>query len=183
MVNVVKPTKEDLADAPNRRVPDIFGPNLKVLFVGINPGIYTAAVGRHFAHPANRFWKALYDSGFTPRLYSPFESEKLLNLGLGITNIVERPTLRANEVSKDELEKGWQVLEEKVKKYKPKWIAICGLDAYKKTFNKEAKIGRQAEKINGTGIWILPNPSGLNANFTPKKLARVFGELRKQAIR
>lgn len=106
MKKAFKPTKEDLADAVNRRVPDVIVPNLKVLFVGINPGIYTAAVRRHFAHPANRFWRALYDGGFTPRLFSPFENEDLLNYGYGITNIVERPTLHADEVSREELAQG-----------------------------------------------------------------------------
>lgn len=173
-----KPTKEDLADAINRKVPDVIAPNLKVLFVGINPGIYTAAVGHHFAHPANRFWRALYEGGFTPRLFSPFENDKLLELGLGITNIVERPTVRADELKKEELLRGWEELQEKVLKYKPKWIAICGLGAYRMLFNKKANVGEQQEKIGSTRIWLLPNPSGLSASFTPKRLAQVFSEFK-----
>lgn len=179
-MKVIKPTKEDLLDAANRKVPDIIGPDLKVLFVGINPGIYTAAVGHHFAHPANRFWKALHDSGFTPRLLSPFENDELIKYGYGITNIVERPTLRASELSREELERGWKKLTKKVRKYRPEWIAICGLDAYRTLFNKKAVIGEQPDKIGSTGIWVLPNPSGLNASFTPKRLAAVFSELKRK---
>lgn len=174
-----KPTKEDLLDAVNRKVPDIIAPNLKVIFVGINPGIYTAAVGHHFAHPSNRFWKALFDGGFTPRLLSPFENKKLLDLGYGITNIAPRPSLRAEELSKEELFHGWKILEQKVKKYKPRWIAICGLSAYRKMFGPKHFLGKQEEKIGETGIWLLPNPSGLSASFTPKRLAEVFRELKK----
>lgn len=176
-----KPTKEDLADAVNRKVPDVISPGLKVLFTGINPGIYTAAVRRHFAHPANRFWKALCDGGFTPRLLSPFENEELLKYGYGITNIVRRPTLRADELSREELLEGWRVLERKVKRYQPAWVAVCGLDAYRKAFNKKAQIGKQEEKLFSSGLWVLPNPSGLNANFTPDRLAKVFSELKKAA--
>lgn len=175
-----KPTTEDLLDAKNRRVPDVIAKNLKVLFVGINPGIYTAAVRRHFAHPANRFWKALHSSGFTPRLFSPFENDKLLKLGYGITNIVERPTLHADELKKEELEEGWQKLEKKVRKYRPKWIAVCGIVAYRTLFGKNIQVGEQDKSIDETRVWLLPNPSGLSSNFTPERLSKVFGELKRK---
>ena len=178
IVNRNKPTKEDLANAIHKKVPDIIAPNLKLLFVGINPGLYTAAIGRHFGHPANRFWKALFDSGLSPKLLSPYENEKLLKLGFGITNLVERPTLRANEVTKEELVEGRKILEKKVKKFKPKFIAILGLGAYQIAFNKKAKIGPQEENIAGAKVWVLPNPSGLNASFTPNKLASIFRQLK-----
>lgn len=177
-----KPTKEDLIDAVNRKVPDIIKSDLKVLFVGINPGIYTAAVGKHFAHPANRFWKALYNGGFTPWQFSPFENTELLKLGLGISNIVERPTLKAEELTKEELVKGWEGLVEKVKKYKPEWVAICGISAYRTLFNRSAQVGEQRETINGTKIWLLPNPSGLSASFTPVRLAEIFSDFRLKSV-
>lgn len=175
-----KPTKADLADAIHRQVPDIIAPNLRILFVGINPGIYTAAVRHHFAHPSNRFWKALHDSGITPEPLTAFDNEKLLRYGMGITNIVQRPTKQASELRRDELQAGWKRLERKVQRYKPRWIAICGLDAYRKAINPKALLGEQPETINGTRIWVVPNPSGLNANFTPKRLAEVFGELKER---
>jgi TDG/mug DNA glycosylase family protein len=157
----------------------VIGPNLKVIFVGINPGIYSAAAGHHFAHPANRFWRALYDGGFTPRLFSPFENEELLKLGYGLTNIVEQPTLQADELSKDELLKGWQKLEIKAKKFQPRWLAICGIGAYRMMFGRNAQVGEQEKRIDDIGIWLLPNPSGLSASFTPKRLAEVFRELKE----
>jgi len=174
-----KPTAEDVKDAVNRKVPDVIEPDLRLLFVGINPGLYTAAVGHHFAHPANRFWKALFDSNLTPRLLAPEEKTELLRYGIGITNLVERPSLRASELTKEELLAGRRILEDKIKKYRPKTIAILGLDAYRQVFDKKASVGEQAGNLAGAKIWVLPNPSGLNASFTPKRLAVIFHELKK----
>src|SRR3954452_25477392 len=114
-----KPTKAQLVAAHNKTVPDLVAKNLIVLFAGINPGLYTAAIGRHFGRPGNRFWPALYDGGFTPLIFTPFERSLLLDLKFGITNIVERPTARADELTIDELSTGGQRFENKVKRWRP----------------------------------------------------------------
>ena len=175
-----KPTPQQIRDAYGKTVPDLLAPNLKVLFVGINPGLYTAAIGRHFGRPGNRFWPALYSSGFTPRLFSPFESERLLDLSIGITNMVQFATLRADELTQDQLRAGGKVVIRKIKKFRPRWAAILGVVAYRIAFDSpKAQIGLQRLQIGPTRFWVLPNPSGLNAHFTPKTLSRVFGDLRR----
>lgn len=174
-----KPTKQDLEEAKNKTVPDLVKSNLKVLFVGINPGLYTSAIGHHFGRPGNRFWPALFASGFTPRLFSPYESDKLLDLDLGITNMVKRTTLRADELSKQELLQGRKDLEQLVLRYKPKYICILGIGSYRTAFEKpKAQMGLQDETIGNTKIWVLTNPSGLNAHATPTKLKELFSDLR-----
>lgn len=174
-----RPTKEELAAAGGRTLPDIIAPNLKVLFSGINPGLYTAVVGHHFARPGNRFWPTLHAAGFTPRLYLPEEERRLLNLGLGITNIVDRATANAAELSALELKEGAFKLEEKVMGYQPQVLAFLGISAYRVAFGKAtAGIGMQEQTIGNTKLWVLPNPSGLNAHFPPRKLAEVYQELR-----
>lgn len=175
------PTKKEVLNAYNKGVPDVIKPGLKVLFCGINPGLYTAAVQHHFGRPGNRFWKALYTGGFTPELLIPCEVYRLPEFGYGITNLVDRATLLASELSKEELKKGGEILVKKVKKYKPEWVAILGVDSYRKAFNRpNAQIGRQEETIGETKIWVLPNPSGLNAHFTPNKLTKVFREFKRE---
>src|SRR6478672_6013902 len=129
--NPWKPTKAQLLAAHNKRVPYLVAKDLIVLFAGINPGLYTAAVGRHFGRPGNRFWPALYGGGFTPRLFSPFESTLLLDLKFGITNIVERATARADELTIDELRAGGRRLEVKVKRWRPTVVAFVGLGTYR----------------------------------------------------
>jgi len=179
-----KPTKEQLAAAVNETTPDLIAPNLNVLFVGINPGLYSAATHRHFARPGNRFWPALLAGGFTDRLFSPFESEKLLERGYGITNIVRRATNAADELTKDELLRGAKILVRKVKKFRPKIVAILGVGSYRTAFTRpDAKVGRQDEKIGDSIVWVLPNPSGLNAHFIPSQLATVFRELKLESDR
>jgi TDG/mug DNA glycosylase family protein len=174
-----KPTRDEIAGATNRTVPDLIQPNLTVLFVGINPGLYTAAIGHHFGRPGNRFWQALYTAGFTPRLFAPEESDQLLDFGYGITNIVPRATLRAAELTRDELLAGKQALVAKILKYNPAYAAILGIDSYRKAFaKKDARIGLQDDIIGATRLWVLPNPSGLNAHFTPQKLGEVFLEFK-----
>jgi double-stranded uracil-DNA glycosylase len=174
-----KPTREQLLAANGKTLPDLIAPNLKVLFAGINPGLYTAAVGRHFARPGNRFWPALYRGGFTPREFSPFEEQKLIALGYGIVNVVDRASVAADVLIREEYEQGAKKLEAKVKKFTPRFLAIVGIGAYRMGFNrKDAKLGLQAETIGETKIWVLPNPSGLNAHHTPEKLAKLFRELR-----
>jgi TDG/mug DNA glycosylase family protein len=174
-----KPTKEELLAANGRIVPDVIVPDLRVLFCGINPGLYTAATGYHFARPGNRFWPALYASGFTNRLLAPFEELELLESGYGITNVVGRATAAAAELSAAEFVEGGKILERKILRYKPKFLAILGIGAYRTAFNQpKARLGRQSKSIGGAVLWVLPNPSGLNAHHQPKDLARMFTELR-----
>jgi TDG/mug DNA glycosylase family protein len=152
---------------------------LRVLFCGINPGLYSAATGCHFARPGNRFWPALYASGFTNRLYSPFEQDLLLDLGLGITNVVARSTARADELSAGELIAGGRILAAKLETLRPQWLAVVGVTAYRTAFGQPgAAIGRQDTTIGDTSVWVLPNPSGLNASYQMDRLAEEFGRLR-----
>jgi TDG/mug DNA glycosylase family protein len=174
-----KPTKDDLLAAHNKRVPDVVAKDLMVLFIGINPGLYTAAIGRHFGRPGNRFWPALHSGGFTPRLYSPFESELLLDLQLGITNVVSRATARADELTSDEIRAGGKSLERKVKRWRPTVVAFLGIGPYRVVSgNKNSGVGLQDELFGGSHVWVLPNPSGLNAHYQAPALAKLFKELR-----
>ena len=174
-----KPTREELLAAAGKTVPDVIARGLKVLFCGINPGLYTAATGYHFARPGNRFWPALHAGGFTTRLLAPFEERELLKSGYGITNVVERATATAAELSPEEFIEGGKRLERTVRRYRPKVLAILGISAYRAAFARpKAQLGRQDETIGDTAIWVLPNPSGLNAHYQPKDLARLFRELR-----
>ena len=175
-----KPTKEQLLAATEKTVRDVIAPDLRVLFCGINPGLYTAAVGHHFARPGNRFWPTLYAAGFTDRLLSPFDERELLKSGYGITNVVQRATASADLLTKEELLEGGARLRAKVLRYRPKVLAILGLGAYRTAFNQpKAAVGRQQDMIGNTVLWVLPNPSGLNANYQPAALARLFRELRQ----
>jgi len=178
-----KPTKAQLLAARKKIVPDLIAKNLIVLFAGINPGLYTAAIGHHFGRPGNRFWPALHAGGFTPRLFSPFEESLLLDLGLGITNIVERATARADELTDDELRAGGQRLQAKVKRWRPTVVAFLGIHPYRIVSGmKDAQVGLQKPLFAGSRAWVLPNPSGLNAHYLPATLAQLFGELRLWAI-
>jgi len=178
-----KPTKAQLLAARNKLVPDLIANNLIVLFAGINPGLYTAAVGRHFGRPGNRFWPALRDGGFTPRLFSPFEESLLLELKFGITNIVERATARADELTDDELRAGGQRLQAKVKRWRPTVVAFVGIHPYRVVSGiNDARVGLQTPLFGGSYAWVLPNPSGLNAHYLPAALAKLFGDLRLWAI-
>lgn len=178
-----KPTKAQLLAAHNNLVPDLAAKNLIVLFAGINPGLYTAAIGRHFGRPGNRFWPALYGGGFTPRLFSPFEGALLLELKFGITNIVARATARADELTNDELRLGAKRLEAKVKRWRPTVVAFVGIGPYRIVSGvKDARVGLQKDLFGGSHAWVLPNPSGLNAHYQPPALAQLFGDLRIWAI-
>lgn len=179
MIKPWKPTKEQLLAATEKTVRDVIAPDLRVLFSGINPGLYTAAVGHHFARPGNRFWPALYAGGFTNRVLSPFEERELLQSGYGITNVVARATASADMLTKDEIVKGGERLRAKVLRYRPRVLAVLGVGAYRTAFNQpKATLGRQEERIGDTTLWVLPNPSGLNANYQAPDLARLFQELR-----
>jgi TDG/mug DNA glycosylase family protein len=178
-----KPTKAEIQAAAGRSVPDVIGPDLWVLFCGINPSLYSGATGHHFARPGNRFWPALYGAGFTDRLLAPSEDHELLARGLGITNLVERATAAAAELSAEELAVGGELLRAKVARYRPRVLAILGISAYRLAFGvPKASLGRQPDALHNTAVWVMPNPSGLNAHYTPAELARVYGEFR-QAIR
>ncbi|MFD2417911.1 G/U mismatch-specific DNA glycosylase [Amycolatopsis pigmentata] len=171
-----------LAAAQNATIPDIVAPGLHVLFCGINPGLYSGATGHHFARPGNRFWPALHASGFTPRRLRPAEQAELLTFGLGITNLVARATARADELTGAELREGAAVLEDKIARYRPRWLAVVGITAYRTAFGRpKATVGRQPEQLGETKVWVLPNPSGLNAHWTAATLAEEFGRLHRVA--
>jgi TDG/mug DNA glycosylase family protein len=161
-------------------VPDVIGPGLRVLFCGINPSLYSAAVSHHFARPGNRFWPALHAAGFTDRLLSPFEDRELLALGYGITNIVARATAAAAELTDEELVRGARLLGRKVRRLRPGVVAFLGVGSYRTGFGRpEAGVGPQPERVAETALWVLPNPSGLNAHYQLADLARLYGELRR----
>ena len=169
-----RPTKVDLAGAYGRRVPDLVAPNLSVLFCGINPSLYSAATGHHFARPGNRFWAALHGAGFTDRLLKPWDEELLLDFGLGITNLVSRATTAASEISAGELRRGRQSLTRKVRRYRPRCVAVLGIGAYRLAFDPHAVPGRQSELLETATLWVLPNPSGLNANYQRADFVQAF---------
>jgi TDG/mug DNA glycosylase family protein len=175
-----RPTRAEIAAAIGKTLPDVIATDLKLLFCGINPGLYTAAIGHHFGRPGNRFWPALYAAGFTDRLLSPYEEHELLARGYGITNIVARASARADELTEDELRQGARILEGKARRYRPRFLAVLGITAYRRAFQQpNAVLGLQPEKLAETKIWLLPSPSGLNAHHSPADLARLFGELRQ----
>ncbi|WP_051836053.1 G/U mismatch-specific DNA glycosylase [Streptomyces sp. NRRL WC-3742] len=176
----MKPTPEQLRAAQDTTIADVTGPNLKVLFCGINPGLWSGATGHHFARPGNRFWPALHRSGFTPRLLRPEEQGELPALGLGITNVAPRTTAKADELTAEELREGGAALTARVLRLRPRVLAVLGIGAYRTAFGRrKAAIGRQPEGIGDTEVWVLPNPSGLNAHYTLDALAEEFRVLRE----
>ena len=175
-----RPTRQDLHAAFGRTVPDLIAPGLRVLFCGINPSLYSAAVGHHFARPGNRFWPTMHRAGFTDRLLSPYEERELLRRGFGITNVVACATATADELRAAELTAGGRRLRAKVRRYQPRVLAVLGIGAYRAAFARpHATIGPQADTLGATRIWVLPNPSGLNAHYQLAELARIFAELRE----
>ncbi len=177
-----KPTKSELLAAYGKPVPDVIAPRLKVLFVGINPGLYSAAVGHHFARPGNRFWPVLHKAEFTERQLFPSEERELLNQGYGITNLVNRATATAAELDSEELKAGGLRLAAKVRRYRPRVVAILGLAAFRAAFGQpKAGFGLREERMGTTRLWILPNPSGLNASYQLPELGRMFRKLRLAA--
>ena len=178
-----RPSAEELRGCVGRSIPPVIAPGLTILLCGINPGLYSAWTGHHFARPGNRFWPALYRSGMTPRLLAPSEQSELPTYGLGITNVVNRATAAAAELSRAELREGGERLAEEVRQYAPTWLAVLGITAYRAAFEQpRAALGPQALTLGSTGIWVLPNPSGLNAHFQLPELAEKFGELRRAAM-
>ena len=161
-----KPTREEIQQATDKTLQDIIAPNLKILFCGINPGLYSAAVGHHFARPGNRFWPALYRAGLTPRQLSPEEDATLLDYGYGLTDVVERASTAAAELSVAEMIAGREALVAKVLRYRPHILAVLGISVYRVAFQQpKAALGRQSNGIGETEVWALPNPSGLNAHY------------------
>lgn len=174
-----RPTPAEVQAAKGRTIRDVIRKDLDVLFCGINPGLYTAATGHHFARPGNRFWPALHDAGFTRRRLNPWEQEELLDGGCGATNLVARATATAAELDDEELRAGGRRLERKVRRYRPRVVAIVGLGAYRVAFDRpRATLGRQNETIVDAALWVLPNTSGLNANHQAKDFAQAFGALK-----
>jgi TDG/mug DNA glycosylase family protein len=177
-----RPTRDQVAAAAGRTVPDVASRGLRVLFVGINPGLYSGAVGHHFARPGNRFWKALQCAGFTRNVLSPFEERDLLARGLGITNIVTRATAGERDLAPEELRSGAEALRAKVCRLRPAFVAFLGLSAYRTAFGRpRAAPGEQTEGLCSSRVWLLPNPSGLNAHYQLAGLGEAFAALRVAA--
>lgn len=177
-----RPSKAELLAAANRGIGDVIAPGLKVLFVGINPGLYTAATGHHFARPGNRFWPTLYAAGITDRLLHPSEQHELLRQGCGVTNLVNRATATAAELAPSEFVAGKRRLAAKVGRYRPRFVAFLGVGAYCHAFAlKRAAVGPQPGRFAGAQVWVLPNPSGLNANYQLPELVQLFRRLWQQS--
>ena len=182
-MTVVRFTQAELQSFRNASVPDLFGPGLKLLFVGINPGLWTAATQTHFAHPGNRFYPALRLAGIIDRDLDrgePMTDQDrayLVGRGIGITNLVNRATARADELSPAELRAGRTRLEAFVAQHQPVVVAVAGLTAYRAAFaDPKARAGEQADRLFGSRVWVVPNPSGLNAHETIGSLAQAYAE-------
>ncbi|GIK72045.1 MAG: mismatch-specific DNA-glycosylase [Chloroflexota bacterium] len=181
MESKAKPSRADLFAAVDRSIEDVIAPGLRVLFVGINPGLYSGWSGHHFARPGNRFWPTLHAAGFTPRRLHPSEERELLDYGCGVTNFVNRATATAAELSAEELIAGGARLVQTVRRFQPQSVAVLGVTAYRTAFRQpKAQLGRQPGLLAETPVWVLPNPSGLNAHYTPTALAEVFADFRRQ---
>lgn len=175
-----RPTKDEIRAAADATLRDIIEPGLDVLFCGINPSLYSAAVGHHFARPGNRFWKALHAGGFTDRVLAPAEDRTLPDFGCGLTNVVERATARADELAPGEFVDGGRRLEARVRRFRPRFLAVVGIGAFRTAFGpSDAGVGPRPDRIGGAGVWVLPNPSGLNAHYQLDSLGELFGELRR----
>ena len=177
---MIRPTPDELISAEGRLIPEVIGPGVRYLFVGINPGLWSGATGHHFARPGNRFWPTLHGAGLTPRLLAPDDDATLMALGIGITNLVNRATAKASQVSDDELRAGAARLRITVERHRPMAVAVLGVSAYRVAFaHPAAAIGRVAEPLAGAQLWILPNPSGLNAHYQLPQLIDLFGAFRE----
>jgi TDG/mug DNA glycosylase family protein len=174
----VRPTPDDLAAARGRVVPDLVGPGMRVLLVGINPSLWSAWSGLHFARPGNRLWRTLHESGFTPRRLEPSDTAELIAAGLGITNVVARATARADELPAAEIRAGVSPLRRLVRRHRPPYVAFLGISTYRIAFDrKRASVGEQPELFEGARVWVLPNPSGLNASYQQPALTATYATL------
>src|SRR4051812_7877949 len=179
LTGVARPTPADLAAARDRTLDDLIEPGLRILFVGINPGLWSGATGFHFARPGNRFWRAIFEAGLTPRLLAAHEQRELLKYGIGVVNIVPRTTATAAELSNDEIRAGGRVLVDKILRFRPHKVAFLGVSTYRIAFDRpKASVGRQQERIGDSEVWVLPNPSGLNAHYQLPQLAEAYSALR-----
>ena len=158
-------------------MPDVVADDLRLLAVGINPGLWTAWSGHHFARPGNRFWPALHAAGITPRVLDPSEEDTLLEIGVGITNMVPRTTAAASELTAAEVRAGGERLEALVARHRPRAVAVLGMGAYRTAFGRpRAGLGRQPETIAGAPVWVVPNPSGLQARYGVDQIAAQLRE-------
>lgn len=173
-----RPTPEDLRAAVDKTIDDVIAPDLRILFVGINPGLWSGASGHHFARPGNRFWRAIHQAGLTPELLSPDRQKELLRYGIGVANLVARTTASAAELAPDELRAGGQSIVEKILRFRPQKVAFLGVSTYRVAFVlPKAQVGRQSTPIGSSEVWVLPNPSGLNANYQLPQLAEAYAAL------
>lgn len=184
MTAVARPTRQDLQSAVDETLPDLLAPGLRVLFCGINPGLYSAYTGYHFARPGNRFWPTLHASSFTPLCLTPARQDELLELGIGLTNLAERATASARGLTQAELAAGAFRLQQTVELMRPRAVAVLGISAYRIAFDQpHATMGRQMPGLGPAPLWTLPNPSGVNAHYPPPKLAKVFRDFREELER
>jgi double-stranded uracil-DNA glycosylase len=174
-------TREQLASYRDATVPDLLGPAPRLVFVGINPGLWTAATQTHFAHPSNRFYPALHRAGITAheldRVAGLSDDDRayLVGRGIAITNVVARATAKASELARTELREGAELLVERLRDWSPQVVAIAGITAYRTAFGRpDAVMGPQPEPLAGAQLWLVPNPSGLNAHETVNSLAEAF---------
>ncbi|MCC6677659.1 MAG: G/U mismatch-specific DNA glycosylase [Phycisphaerales bacterium] len=183
MMSPARPTKAQLAAArDSETVPDIIGPGLAILFIGINPGLYSGATGHHFARPGNRFWPALFRAGLTPRQLHPSEEMELLEYGIGLTKFVHRATATAAELTDEEVRKGGARVKRMAARYRPKVACFLGVGAYNQAYGlKGTAVGLQTDRLGPAELWVLPNPSGLNANYQMPDFVRLFTRVREAA--
>jgi TDG/mug DNA glycosylase family protein len=178
-----RPSADEIAAAFGGSVPDLVRPGLRVLLCGINPSLLSAATGSHFGNPANRLWPVLHQAGFTDRRLHPSEGAELLERGIGVTNFVNRATATAAEISDDEVRAGVDRLGETVRTWRPAYLALLGLSAYRVGFRRpKAAVGPQSEDFEGARVWLLPNPSGLNAHYQLPQLVECYAALRVAAF-
>jgi TDG/mug DNA glycosylase family protein len=180
----VRPTAADLQAAYGCVIPDLVGPGMRILLVGINPSLYSAWSARHFARPGNRLWRTLFEAGFTDRLLAPDDTAAITAAGLGITNLVARATARADELHDGEIRDGLAAVAGLVRQARPAYVAFLGVSAYRVAFDRRrAVVGPQPEPFHGVSVWVLPNPSGLNAHYQQPALTAAYAELHRRVRR
>jgi TDG/mug DNA glycosylase family protein len=174
-----RPTPEELRTAVDNTIDDVIAADLRILFVGINPGLWSGATGHHFARPGNRFWRAIHQAGLTDGLLSPDRQSELLRYGIGVANLVARTTASAAGLSAHELRAGGQSIGAKILRFRPQKVAFLGVSTYRIAFGlPKATVGRQPAAIGSSEVWVLPNPSGLNAHYQLPQLADAYAALK-----
>ncbi|HVW81433.1 MAG TPA: mismatch-specific DNA-glycosylase [Mycobacteriales bacterium] len=175
------PTRAELLSAYGATIPDVGGPGIRILLVGINPSLWSAWSGHHFARPGNRFWRTLHLAGLTPAQLDPGDDAGVVAAGLGITNLVARATARADELSDDEVRAGLEPLRRLVRRWRPEVVAFLGISTYRIAFAPKTAVGEQPETFEGARVWVLPNPSGLNASYQQPALTAAYAQLNRYA--